>query len=59
MWSSVSPWLKTVAAMSLDGDTGSGTDISPGQAVVQVEPMKPTLKAPGTRRSKLQYDGLP
>jgi hypothetical protein len=26
--------------------------------VVQVEPMKPVLKAPGTKRLKLTYDGL-
>jgi hypothetical protein len=24
--------------------------------VVQVDPIKPTLKAPGTKRLKLQYD---
>jgi len=28
-----------------------------GEAV-KVEPMKPKLKPPGTRRWKLQYDGL-
>ena len=25
---------------------------------VQVDPIKPTLKAPGTKRSKLKYDNL-
>jgi len=30
---------------------------TPGRAV-QVDPIKPTLKAPGTKRLKLGYDGL-
>ena len=25
---------------------------------MQVDPIKPTLKAPGTKRLKLEYDGL-
>ena len=42
--------------ISLDSDTGSssGGYISLGKAV-NVEPMKPTLKAPGTKRLKLSY----
>ena len=35
------------------GRAGAGAD--PGRAV-QVDPIKPTLKAPGTKRSKLKYD---
>jgi len=29
-----------------------------GGEAVQVDPMKPTLKAPGTKRLKLKYDEL-
>jgi hypothetical protein len=31
---------------------------SPG-AAVQIDPINPTLKAPGTKRSKLKYHKLP
>jgi hypothetical protein len=37
-----------------------GDDPKPGSGkAVQVDPIKPTLKAPGTKRLKLQYDILP
>jgi hypothetical protein len=48
---SVSPWLKEVVdrAAFFQGWIDNG-------GAVQVEPIKPTLKAPGTKLFKLQYD---
>jgi len=40
-----------------DADKQEGIDLFLGRAV-QVDPIKPTLKAPGTKRLKLKYDEL-
>jgi hypothetical protein len=67
MWTSVSPWAAVVAAagkglalvaddvMAMDvADDDDGDVNAPGTAV-QVDPITPLLKAPGTNLSKLKH----
>jgi hypothetical protein len=42
---------------SLDGGGAGAAPNQPGE-VVQVDPIKPTFKAPGTKRLNLNYDKL-
>ena len=56
-WTCVSPWLEGYDAAEDDEADSDADDVDLGK-VVQVDPTKPMLKAPGTKRLKPKYDEL-